>query len=90
MEAEELVQIYRRVRVAGFWLRHRQRRSQRVIVALAVWNNHVQAVDRASLKNCDQSFLASVRGPQALRKHSPLEERRRVLGNAYARESDPA
>jgi hypothetical protein len=48
--------------------RNRDRRTRVVVVRIAVWNDHVQAVDGATQEDYDQAFAArafagSTRGP---------------------------
>src|SRR5580700_4522486 len=57
MKSEESVQIDSRVGSA-VWLGNRDRWPQFVIPLLAERHYHVQAVDRAALKDRDQDFLA--------------------------------
>jgi len=59
VEAEEAVQIDRTVVAAG--LRDADRRSQPVVLGFAERHEHVQAVERATLKDGDEQALARVR-----------------------------
>src|SRR5256885_3726565 len=50
MEPKESVQINGRIVCAPSWLRDRNRRTQAVVIRLTKWNNNVESVGGAALK----------------------------------------
>ena len=83
MKTEETVEVKCSVRTAAARLRNRDRRPQMVVIRLSEWNDDVQAVHRAALKQHDHLFLARRRR----RRNSALQERRQ---RGHAQHRDPA
>ena len=79
MQSEESVEVDRRVRRAGDGPRNRDRRTHRVVRALAVRHDDVQRVGRAALEEKDQHLAAPVALQsgaleQILREHGAAQE----------------
>jgi hypothetical protein len=74
MQPEETIEIERAVRARA---RNRDRRTQPVVLGLAVRNHHVEAIDGTAVEDRNQKPSESAGGPGARRVRGPGQERRR-------------
>src|SRR6185503_4948148 len=88
MQSEEPVEIDRGLSSVRGWLRYRDRRTQFVVGRFTKRHNHVESIDRATLKDRNQRLTLSAWDGVA--HHHALEKRRRGERHTHTRQSDAA
>src|SRR6185312_17368634 len=75
MQSKEPVKVERCFDISSLRFGNGDRRAQVIVVALAVRNHHVQAVDRSTLENRNQSFATAASDAfTRLAPHSTFDE----------------
>ena len=88
MQAKESVEIDR---TAGLIrLLDGDRAAEIVILAFAVRHDHIQAIDRTSLKNSDQNLLLAITLRSGLGRRELMQKFRRRRHKAKASQPDPS